>query len=135
MFHIHTVRRVDEQQISHAGDRTACHVVLRDAHFLHHVEAPHDVGFFFHVVGFARFFDELFFVGDFAVVFTIVKTFGIETSDLASTGDVIQSVPFHVGATANTLQRPIMHAARGKLFATMLPEEFAVFIVKRQQAA
>jgi hypothetical protein len=64
-----------------------------------------------------------------------VEAFGIETTNFAAVGDEVQAVAFHEWRAANTLQRPVVHAARRQLLAAVLPHEFAVLDIETKQNA
>ena len=47
---VEAVGGVYQQDVSHRGDATTTHVVLRNAQLAHHVKDPYDIGFILHVV-------------------------------------------------------------------------------------
>jgi hypothetical protein len=101
---VDAVGGVDEKDVARGGDRAAAHIVLRDAHLLrHHVEDPDDVGFFLKVVRFATCFEQLFFLLVGAVVFAIVKSLGVETTNFTPAGDEPESIALRLSRAADTL--------------------------------
>src|SRR5690606_26225034 len=116
----------DKEQIANRRDRATAHVVLGDAQLFHHVVDPDDVGF---VGGFRHF------AGEGAIVFAVVEALSIQALHFATAGDEPQAFAFHQRRAADALQRPVVHAAGGQLFAAVLPEELAVALAEGQQAA
>ncbi len=126
VIEVDAIRGADKEHITHAANRAAAHVVLRDAHLGHHVILPDDVRFIFVLVRFGR-------VG--AVVLAVVKAIGVETDDLAAIIHVPQPVPLAIRRAADALLRPVVHAALRKLGAGILPEELPRLLVEAKQAA
>jgi hypothetical protein len=123
---VDSVGSVDEQQITCRGDGATRHIVLRDAEFAHHVEHPNHIGLF---LG-----DDFFlFVG--AIVLVVVKTFGVEATNLAAAGNEPQAFTFNERRGADALHGPVMDAAGGQLLAAVLPEKLAIFLVEGEQNA
>src|SRR5690606_22376156 len=123
---VHAVGGADKEQIANRRDRATAHVVLGDAQLFHHVVDPDDVGF---VGGFRHF------AGEGAIVFAVVEALSIQALHFATAGDEPQAFAFHQRRAADALQRPVVHAAGGQLFAAVLPEELAVALAEGQQAA
>ena len=103
---VDTVRGIDEEEVADTCDRATAHVVLGHAEFRHHVELPNDIGFVFVVV-------RLLF--EWAVVFPVMESFGVEANNFASAGDVPQTVSVDERGAANALIRPIVDSTGGEI--------------------
>ena len=100
--------------------------MLGHAEFRHHVELPNDIGFVFVVV-------RLLF--EWAVVFPVMESFGVEANNFASAGDVPQTVSVDERGSANALIRPIVDSTGGEFFAAVLPKEFSIGIIETKEHA
>ena len=76
---VHSVPGDDKTTIPHAGDRARAHIVLRNPEITHHVITPNDIRFIQVLVRF-RF--------KWAVVFTVMKTFHVQTKNFSTAGVV-----------------------------------------------
>ena len=95
---------VDEQHVSRSGYRAAAHVVLRNAQLGHHIEDPHHVGFLRQDVRLTARFEQLFFLLIRPVVFAVMKTLGIETTNFAAASDEPEPITLDVRRAADALQ-------------------------------
>jgi hypothetical protein len=70
------------------------------------------------------------FVGDWSIIFVVVKAGRIETANFPTTGDEPHSIAFYQRGTANSLQRPIVDTAGDQFFTAVLPQKLAGLFVE-----
>ena len=121
---IHSVGRINEQEITNGSNRAAAHVVLRHVKLRHHIQSPNDVRFVLVFVWFLR---------EGAIVFIVSEAFGVEANHFAAARHIPESIAFDHGCTANALVWPIMDTAGRKFFTAMLPKYLAIFFIEAKK--
>ena len=118
---INSIAGIHKKHVTGGSHAARTHIMLRDTEFFHHVQYPHRVGF-----DLVR----SFFFCKWSVVFSVAKSFRVEAFDLTATADVPESITLNERCTADSLQRPIVHATGRKFFTGILPEKRTILDVE-----
>ena len=77
----------------------------------------------------------MFFGGEGAVVFVVVKTVRVGADQFAAVADVIDAVAVDVGIGSNALVGPVVDGPAGEFVVGSLPEQLAGLLVEAEQDA
>jgi hypothetical protein len=113
---VHSVAGHGEDEIPDDQRAARSQVVWKDVEFTDHVQLPDDV---FVDLALARLVLER------SVVLAVAESVDVGADQLGPVGDVVQAVSLEGRSGADTLQRPVVHAAGAELGVGRLPQELA----------